>query len=365
MMVQEVLQKSVRVQQHVSLWKFRRSYRASTIEFTRGLSTLLGVGVPLVDALQTLATQQTGGFRSIVLQLQDRIAAGASLAQAMRDHPDVFDRLDVSVAEVGETAGTLDTVLNRLAEFKENSAAVRGRIGTALLYPAIVFVVAIGVSLLLMTFVVPKLLGSLIEAGKPIPLVTRIVKAMSDAIVSGWWVGLGLLAVIIVALAYLLQTARGRATWDRWQLRIPLVGPAIRKQAIARMAVVMATLMRNGIVFLKAVQIAKDTTANSVLRDALSKCETAVAAGTDLAEAVGSTGAFPPMVVQMFAIGQQSGKLEDMLERLAADYERQVRTLTNRLTTVLEPALILFMVILVGFIAFATLLPMLEAADVF
>ena len=365
MMVQEMLQRSTRSGQHPSLFRFRRSYTARTIEFTRDLSTLLGVGVPLLDALQTLATQQTGGFRSVILQLQDRISAGASLAQAMRDHPDVFDRLDVNVAEVGETAGTLDTVLNRLAEFKENSAAVRGRIGTALLYPAIVFVVAIGVSLLLMTFVVPKLLGSLIDAGKPIPLVTRIVKAMSDAIVNDWWMGLGLLAVIFVAVAYLLQTARGRSTWDRWQLRIPLIGPAIRKQAISRMTIVMATLMRNGIVFLKAVQIARDTTTNSVLRDALSRCETAVAAGTDLAEAVGSTGAFPPMVVQMFAIGQQSGKLEEMLERLSADYDRQVRTLSNRLTTILEPVLILFMVVLVGFIAFATLLPMLEAADVF
>jgi general secretion pathway protein F len=348
-----------------SFLRIRRSYAARNIELIRDLSTLLGVGVPLLDALQTLGAQQSGGFRGVVLHLQDRIAAGSSLAQAMRDHPDIFDRLDVSVIEVGETAGTLETVLNRLAEFKENRAAVRGRIGTALLYPAIVFCVAIGVSLLLMTFVVPKLLGSLIEAGRPIPLVTRIVKGMSDAILNGWWVGLGLVVIATVAIGYFLSTQRGRAAWDRLQLRIPIVGPALRKQAIARMAVVMATLMRNGIVFLKAVQIARETTTNSVLRDALAKCEIAVGAGTDLAAAVGDTGAFPPMVIQMFAIGQQSGKLEEMLERLATDYERQVRSLTNRLTTILEPVLILFMVIVVGFIAFATLLPMLEAADVF
>ena len=163
----------------------------------------------------------------------------------------------------------------------------------------------------------------MIEAGKPIPLVTRIVKAASDAILSGWWVGLLVIAVFIAAIGYLFSTEAGRRGWDRLKLRIPIVGPAVRKQAIARMAIVMATLMRNGIVFLKAVQIARESTANTVLRDALVKCEQAVAAGTDLAEAVGSTGAFPPMVIQMFAIGQQSGKLEEMLERLAVDYDRQ------------------------------------------
>jgi type II secretory pathway component PulF len=356
--VQEVVPRQTKAGASKRFFQFRRSY-------IRDLSTLLSVGVPLVDALHTLASQNTGRFGAIVLQLADRVGAGAGLAQAMREQPAVFDNLDVSITEVGEEVGTLETVLNRLAEFKETGSAVRGKIGSALLYPAIVFFVAIGVSLLLMTFVVPKLLGTLIEAGRPIPLVTRIVKTVSDGIIAGWWEGLLLIAIAIVAIAWGFATPRGRRVWDSLQLRIPLIGPALRKQFIARMAIVMSTLMRSGVVFVRAVQIARDTTPNSVLREALTECEKAVTSGTDLAEAVGKTGAFPPMVVQMFAIGQQSGKLEDVLDRLATDYERQVRTLTTRLTTILEPALILFMVVLVGFIAFATLLPMLEAADVF
>ncbi len=365
LVVQEVVLRAASTRDRPGLLKFRRTYSARAVEFIRDLSTLLGVGVPLLDALGTLSAQQTGGFRSILLQMQDRVAAGSSLAQAMRDHPAVFDNLDVNIAEVGETAGTLEAVLNRLAEFKENSAAVRGRIGSALLYPAIVLFVAVGVSILLMTFVVPKLLGSLIEAGRPIPLITRIVKTVSDGLINGWWIGLGLIVIAIVAVSYFLSTTKGRRSWDRQQLRIPLIGPAIRKQAISRIAIVISTLMRSGVVFVKAVQIARETTANSVLKDALTECEISVSSGSDLASAIGKTGAFPPMVVQIFTIGQQSGRLEDMLDRLAADYDRQVRSLTHRLTTILEPVLILFMVVLVGFIAFATLLPMLEAADMF
>ena len=244
--VQEVVAKQTRAGIRLGFLKIRRAYPGRVVEFVRDLSTLLGVGVPLLDSLRTLSEQQTGGFKSVLLQLQDRVSAGASLARAMRDHPAVFDVLDVSVAEVGETAGTLDVVLNRLADFKENSAAVRGRIGAALLYPAIVLVVAVGVSVLLMTFVVPKLLGALIDSGRPIPLVTRIVKSISDAILSGWWAGLGVLVLVVFGIGFGLSTTRGRRAWDRWQLRIPLVGPAIRKQAISRMAMVMATLLRGG-----------------------------------------------------------------------------------------------------------------------
>ena len=344
---------------------FGRRHAGRVVEFTRNLATLLAVGVPLVDAVQTLAGQEPSRFRSVLLQLQDRLAAGVSLAAAMREQPGVFDNLDVSLADVGEAAGTLDATLDRLASFKEERATARGRVGTALIYPAIVLVVAVTVSVLLMTLVVPKLLGTLIEAGRPVPLVTRVVKAASDALVQGWWIGLIGLAVAGVAVAYTLSKPKGRLLAERLQRRLPLVGPATAKQGISRVAVVLSVLMRSGIPFVRAVQIARDTAPGQVLRDALAKCEVAVVAGSDLAAAVAGSGAFPPMVVQMFAVGQQSGRLEEMLDRLAADYDRQVKATTARLAAVLEPALILVMVGLVGTIAFATVLPMLEAADVF
>ena len=343
----------------------RRRLSGRSVGFTRDLATLLAVGVPLADAVGTLAEQSAGPFRSVLLQLQDRVASGASLATALAEQPAAFDDLDAALADVGEAAGNLDVVLDRLAEFKEARSAVRNRVGTALIYPGIVFVVAVGVSVLLMTFVVPKLLAPLVESGQPIPPITRAVKAASDALVQYWWAGLLGIATIATAAGYALGTPRGRAAWDRFVLRVPLLGDAARKQAIARLALVLAVLLRSGIVFVRAVEIAARTTSNDVLRDALAKLAVAVTSGSDVADAVRSSGAFPPMVVQMFAVGQQSGRLEDMLDRLAADYDRQVRTLTSRLTAVLEPALILLLVALVGSIALATLLPMLEAADAF
>jgi general secretion pathway protein F len=343
----------------------RRRLATRSVGLTRDLATLLAVGVPLVDALGTLAEQATGPLRSVVLQLQDRVASGASVAVAMAEQPGAFDELDVALAGVGEAAGNLDVVLDRLAEFKEARSAVRNRVGTALIYPAIVFVVAVSVSILLMTFVVPKLLAPLVESGQPIPPITRIVKGASDAIVGYWWAGAIAAVTVGAAAASILNTPRGRAAWDRFVLRVPLLGDAAAKQSIARVAMVLAVLLRSGIVFVRAVEIAARTAPNGRLREALVRLGAAVTTGADVAEAVRSSGAFPPMVVQMFAVGQQSGRLEDMLDRLAADYDRQVRTLTTRLTAVLEPALILLLVAMVGTIALATLLPMLEAADAF
>jgi general secretion pathway protein F len=367
LLVRSVVQRRQR-SDTTSAWRdrwMRRRLSARAVGFTRDLATLLAVGVPLADAVGTLAEQATGPFRSVLLQLQDRVASGASLASALAEQPGAFDDLDVALADVGEAAGNLDVVLDRLAEFKEARAAVRNRVGTALIYPAIVFVVAVGVSVLLMTFVVPKLLAPLVESGQPIPPVTRLVKAASDGLVAYWWAGALAIATFTAAASYALGTTPGRAAWDRAVLRVPLLGDAARKQAIARLALVLAVLLRSGIVFVRAVEIAAQTTPNGVLRDALARLAAAVTTGADVAEAVRSSGAFPPMVVQMFAVGQQSGRLEDMLDRLAADYDRQVRTLTARLTAVLEPALILLLVVLVGTIALATLLPMLEAADAF
>jgi type II secretory pathway component PulF len=212
--------------------------------------------------------------------------------------------------------------------------------------------------------VVPKLLAGLLEAGRPIPWPTRIVKGASDLLVDRWW----LIALVVVAaatgLGALLRSPRGRLGWHALQLRIPLLGEIIRKQAVSRIAIVVSTLMRSGIVFLKAVQIAQRTTPNLVLRRALERCETAVHAGRDIAGALERTHAFPPTVIQVFAVGEQSGRLEEMLDRLATDYDHQVAAISQRLVAVLEPLLIIFMVLLVGLIAFATVLPMLEAGRV-
>jgi type II secretory pathway component PulF len=342
-----------------------RGTSAQVLSFIRELATLLGVGVPLVEAIDAIHAQHRGRFAASLLALRDRVSAGVSLAEAMREQPDVFDETCASIAEVGENAGTLDVALERVAEFKERSAAFRNRLTTVLLYPAIVFTMAIGVSVLLMTVVVPNLLNSIEEAGRTLPLPTRVVKATSDWLVADWWLLLAAMVAVIIGCRLALRTARGRLLWHRFLLRVPVLGDLLRKQAIVRLCVVLSALLRSGLVFVRSVQIARRTTTNLVIADALERCESAVQTGREISEALEETGAFPPVVVRVFSVGQHSGRLEEMLDRLAADYDRQVATAAQRLTAVLEPLLILGLVALVGFIGLATILPLLEAADVF
>ncbi len=341
-----------------------RRYDAQAVMFIRELSTLLGAGLPMLDALDTVTKQCKGGFEQQVLVLRDRIASGASLAEAMAEQPHVFDELAVRMTEVGESAGNLDEVLTQLAEFKLRMRELKNRVASALMYPAIVGVVGVGVAIFLMTFVTPNLLDTLTDAGKELPFITRLVKTCSDLLVTKWWLLLGVVSLAVVGTGALLRTERGRWRVHRALIQLPGVGEMVRKQAVVRIAMIVSTLMRSGIVFERAIHIAGRSTRNLVLRKALEDCEEAVRAGRDIDRALEATGAFPPTVVQVFAVGQQSGRLEEMLDRLARDYDQQVSTLASRLTAVLEPILILFLAIVVGAIAFATILPILEAGHV-
>lgn len=338
--------------------------RAEAVDIIRELSTLLGAGIPLLEALDTIAQQHGGLLRTSILLLRDRVAEGLSLADAMRQQPQAYDELTINIVDVGETAGALDVVLDQLAQYQEQALQFRNRVLSAILYPGIVLTAGVGVCLFLMTYVVPNILSTLIEAGRPLPLMTRIVKSVSDFLMQYWWV-LGLLTIGVgISITIASRTAAGRFGLHRLQLRLPIMGTLFRKQAIMRIALVIATLMRTGITFVRSIQIARNTAHNQVIASALARCEIAVAAGQDIGEALRQTRAFPPMVVQIFTVGQQSGRLEDMLSRLAIDYERQIASATGRLAATLEPLLIILLAIIVGCIAFATILPILEAGNV-
>jgi general secretion pathway protein F len=330
----------------------------------RELATLLGAGIPLLEALDTLANQYGGSFGSSLLILRERVAAGTSLAEAMRDQPAVYDSLCVQMVEVGENSGTLDVVLEQVAGFSERSLQFKDRVTSALMYPALVLLMSVGVGMFLMTIVVPMLLDNLLDAGRPLPWPTRVLKGISDTIRHhGWWIGL-LFVAFAVAIITVLRTERGRLLWHRAVLRLPLVGPMAQKQEIARIAMIVSTLMKSGIVFLQSLETAARTTKNRVIGRALLQGRDAVMAGRDIGDALAPTAVFPPMVIQIFAVGQQSGKLEEMLDRLSETYERQVNSLATRLAAALEPILIVFLSIFVGFILFATILPILEAGNV-
>jgi type II secretory pathway component PulF len=346
------------------LWRRRRAGRAETVAFVRELATLLAAGIPLLGALDTLLRQHRGRFHAALQGVRDRVAAGAGLAEAMGEHPAWFDDLATSIVRVGESTGTLETALARLAQFQEKAERLRSRVTTALLYPAVVCAIGLAVTVFLMTYVVPQLLETLTESGRPLPAPTWIVKGASDFLL-GWWWALLAGAVLVVGAAHLaLRTERGRLAADRLTLALPLVGDLAARENTSRMAVVLAALLRSGLVFDQAVRITRATLRNRVFRRALETYEQAVIAGRDVAGPLEASGVFPPMVVQMLAVGQQSGQLEAMLDQLAETYDHQVATATQRLTALLEPLLIVVLAVVVGFIAFATILPIMEASHV-
>ena len=348
-------------------WLARRRGRrsqAAVASFVRELATLLTAGIPLLGALQTLARQHGGHFRTVVQHLADQVAEGVSLADAMAAQPTYFDELCVSIVRVGENTGALERSLARLADFKDKAQSLRSRVVTALIYPAVVCTIGVAVAIFLMTYVVPTLLETLTQTGRPLPGITRAVKAVSDLLLHWWWALAAGIAALVAAVAAVLRTPAGRRAFDHLVLRVPLAGELICKENTSRIAVVMAALLRSGLQFVEAVRITRETIGNRTFRRALVEYESAVAAGGDVAAALDASGVFAPMVVQMLAVGQASGELEDMLEQLAETYDRQVDTATRRLTSLLEPLLIVLLAVVIGLIAMATLLPILEASNV-
>jgi len=341
-----------------------RRDQVELVAFVRELATLLTAGIPLLSALHTLAGQHRRRLQAVIQHLAGRVAAGESLAEAMGREPAYFDELAVSVVRVGESTGSLETALKRLADFKEKAMRFRSRVTAALTYPTIVCIMGVAVAAFLMTYVVPSLLNTLVQAGKPLPAITRVVKAASDFLVTWWWALLGAIGLAVLAVKAALRSEWGRELADRVILRLPVVGELVRKENTSQIAVVLAALLRSGLQFVGAIRIVRRTIRNRLFRRSLDEYEAAVTAGSDVAGPLAASGVFSPMVVQMLAVGQESGRLEDMLEQLAEAYDQEVSTATVRLMALLEPLLIVALAVLVGFIAFATVLPILEVSNV-
>jgi general secretion pathway protein F len=351
--------------QRGSWWTIgRRSLVPAWADAAQELAMLLRAGITLLDGLDTIARQQTGRFRVILLAIRDRVAAGVSFADALAEHPEVFDEASIQLVRVGENAGNLEHVLEQLSGFKLRMLETKDQVLTTLVYPAFLTVFGIGAAIFLMTGVMPSLLENLQETLTELPWPTRIVQGLSEFLVRyGWLLGLGLVVLFLIFLSY-IRSRRGQWVWHRFLLHLPWLGPMLVKQSVARIAMIVSTLLRSGIVLTSAFDLAARSTENRILREALEECSKRMGAGQDVAEALENTGIFPPLAVRVFAVGQESGRLEEMLERLAQDYERQVATLSKRFTSLLEPVLIVVLAVFVGFLLVATILPILEASNV-
>ena len=328
------------------------------------LSMMLHAGIPMLDALDTIAEQNKGAFRAAILGVRDRVAAGSSLAEALAERPDLFDVASVHMVEVGENSGTLESVLRQLADFKRKQLGLKDSVTTALMYPVFLVCFGTAAAVFLMTSVLPPLLETLSETVEILPWPTRLAKAMSDFLLSYYWLlGVGLVATVI-GVAATFRSEKGKAFWHRLLLRLPLIGQLAAKQGVARIAMIIGTLSRSGVELTRAVELAEKSTSNVVFKKALRECGQRITAGEEVADALEQSGAFPPLAVRVFSVGQESGKLDEMLFRLAEDYDSQVATTSARLTALLEPVLILVLAGLVGFLLLATILPILEAGNV-
>jgi type II secretory pathway component PulF len=342
------------------------AYRLSrqTSWFTREMATLLRVGSPIVEAIDLTIAQSNSRMKPWLLRLRNSIQSGHTLAESMSDCCGVFSRVLIEMVRVGETAGTLPAILHQAAEFQDKKEKLRGRVGSAILYPSMVLLLSVFVTLFLMTVVVPTLLESLEEFGKELPWPTLVLKVISDFLLTHYWVLLSTLMLLAVALAAIAFTQRGQWGIHGLILKVPLLGNLIVKQNCSRLCMITGTLLSSGVELLRALEIAEGSVANLQLKHAIQSARERIRAGSDIGAAISMSSLLPVGLVQVFALGQNSGELDILLLEIAKDYEAQVNLVADRLATVLEPILIIGLSLIVGFILLATLLPILETGNV-
>jgi general secretion pathway protein F len=333
---------------------------------TRQMATLLGAGLALDDALNTVSeqTDQPLLARSYA-KIREHVVQGGTLHEALSSQRHIFPDLFINMIQVGEDSGTLDRTMYRLADFLENQARMRSRIQAALAYPLLMTVVGSGVLVFLFVFVVPKITSMLNELDRALPWPTLLLIAFTDFLSSWWWlIGL-LMALGIFALKRYRGTARGRMRIDALLLKLPLSGRLQLMIVTARFARTLGTLLESGVPMLKALDISRNLLTNRVLNDAIETVTLRVQEGGSLAAALKESAVFPPMLAQLSAAGEKSGKLEELLFRVADTYEHQTDLSMTSLLSLLEPLMILVMGGIVGFVVLAILLPIFEASQGF
>ncbi len=340
---------------------FNRIRPAEIYMLTRELATLLGAGFPLVNAMETMITQsRTPGVKRILARTKEAVLEGKSFADALATLPEVFSPLYINMVRAGETSGTLEIVLERLADITEKQQALNGKIKSAVTYP--VFMACIGVLVLffLVTFIIPNISAIFSDMGQILPAPTRFLISLSRIFQTYWWIGLLGLVGAAIAIRHFKKTEAGRLWIDQWVLKIPAAGDIVRKLSVARFSRTLGSLLENGISMMIALDIVKNIAGNVVISKAVADATTDVEKGIGLGNALASGRVFPNLSVQMIQVGEQSGQLEAMLEKTADIYEKEVEARVLRMTSLLEPVMILIMGVAVGFIVLSICLPIFE-----
>jgi len=334
--------------------------------FTRQLATLVDAGLPLLRGMRVLEKQERDRtLKRIIGELAVAIEGGATFSESLAQHPKVFNRLFVNMVKAGELGGVLEVVLNRLSEFMEKAQKIKGKVIAAMFYPVAVMVVAVGILALLMIVVVPKfeaIFKDMLE-GAALPAFTRFVLGVSNTIKNHLLGTVGTIFVFVVFFKIFASTKFGRKVLDKIYLKVPVMGPVVSKVAIARFTRTLGTLISSGVPILQALTIVRETSGNVVVADAVNAIHESVKEGETITQPLEASGVFPPIVISMVDVGEQTGALPEMLMKIADNYDEEVDNAVSAMTSLLEPIMIVFLAVIVGSIVIALFMPLIVLMD--
>ena len=331
--------------------------------FTRQLATLVDADLPLLRGLRVLEKQERNPtLKSIIGELAVAIEGGSTFSEGLAQHPKVFNRLFVNMVKAGELGGVLEVVLNRLSEFMEKAQKIKGKVVAAMFYPIAVLVVATIILTILMVYVIPKfkeVFAGMLDNAQ-LPAFTRFVLAISDTIKDHFVYTISGVAAFVVLLLLALRTKFGRHAFDKFKLKVPIIGPVVSKVSISRFTRTLGTLVSSGVPILQALTIVKETAGNVIVANAVSSVHESVKEGETITAPLEASGVFPPMVISMVDVGEQTGALPEMLLKIADNYDDEVDNAVSAMTSLLEPVMIIFLAVIVGSIVIAMFLPLIE-----
>ena len=361
--LQEIKSQAHHKKSAVGLFQSKKVNTKELAVFTRLLSSLLRSGVPLVEALSAISQQlQNPYMRSSVASLRDQVNEGKPFYMALKEYPLIFDLIYVSLCESGEASGTLDNILEQIADLMEKRAGIKSKVLTALFYPAILFTIAIAVMIVLCVYMIPNLM-ELFENVKELPWMTRFTLALSDFLINYWIALIVSFFLSVYLFSKWKKTERGKRLWDQFVLSMPVFGRLIRTADIAMFSKTLSTLLKGGVPVLKSMDIVKNVLSNSLIKQAVEKARENIKEGEPIVDPLARSGQFPPVVLQMIRVGEKTGDLESMLDQISQSYDRQVEVEVSALTALLGPIMILFMAGIIVFILLSALMPMLSSFD--
>ncbi|MBV8882204.1 MAG: type II secretion system F family protein [Planctomycetaceae bacterium] len=333
---------------------------------TRQMATLLGSGIPMIGALTALVDQvEYQDLKAALMGVREKVSQGGTLSEALSEHPVYFGELFVNMVRAGEAGGNLDKVLFRVADYLHAQNRTRAKVMAAMTYPIIMVLIGTGVVAVLLTYVVPKIMEVIQKQGKAaLPLPTEILLAASGFMSRYWWLLLGIGIGLAVLYAQARATKAGRLWIDTRMLGIPVLGNLIKKSAISRFAMTFATLLESGLPVLEAMGVVRKVVDNELLANTLDTIRQKIAEGADIATPLKQSKVFPPVVGYMISVGEESGRLEELLKKTAEAYDEEVEVAAQKMTALLEPLMIVFMAVVVGFIVLAILLPILQMSNI-